>query len=314
MNYIEETLGVKTKRAEWDGVKNLPLFLSDEYSIDMLSLGTSACLLLKPADTLPAIGTLKKHLSRIYDIARMPVALELEEISRQRRKTLIEEKIPFVVQNKQLYMPFLGVCLTEDYAPETKAYPDGELLPATQAVLFLFIMGHSFPLLMQDAAKKLEVSSMTVTRAAQQLEDLKLIIKKADGVQKYLTSDEAPRELYERAMPYLINPIKKTVYINKEQITSDMFPSGESALAEISMLGVPTLQTYGYAGQIGKLKSEAQLLDASRQCALEIWRYDPRKMSGTKYPDPLSLAMSLSNRHDERIEMCVDEILEKVWE
>ncbi len=27
----------------------------------------------------------------------------------------------------------------------------------------------------------------------------------------------------------------------------------------------------------------------------------------------LSLVMSLSNRHDERIEMCVDEISEKVW-
>ena len=53
--------------------------------------------------------------------------------------------------------------------------------------------------------------------------------------------------------------------------------------------------------------------DSEKQCALQLWRYDPRRISQTGGVDVLSLAASLADDMDERVEQCIEEILEKVW-
>lgn len=108
--------------------------------------------------------------------------------------------------------------------------------------------------------------------------------------------------------------MKKTVYINKDLIEPEMFQAGQSALAEISMINPPAIQTYGYVGRLDWLDINDQLIDTDRQCRLELWKYDPRKISGDHYIDVLSLAMSLSDEQDERIEQCIEDMLQKVWE
>ena len=59
--------------------------------------------------------------------------------------------------------------------------------------------------------------------------------------------------------------------------------------------------------------STPELIDAGNQFALELWRYDPGKLSEGNCVDPLSLALSLQNDQDERVEMAVEEMLEKIW-
>lgn len=91
-----------------------------------------------------------------------------------------------------------------------------------------------------------------------------------------------------------------------------MFPAGLSALSEMSMLNPPTVETWGMVG--GKIKGSAQkLIDSEKQSALQLWRYDPRRISQTGGVDVLSLAASLADDMDERVEQCIEEILEKVW-
>lgn len=55
------------------------------------------------------------------------------------------------------------------------------------------------------------------------------------------------------------------------------------------------------------------MIDSEKQCALQLWRYDPRRISQTGGVDVLSLAASLADDTDERVEQCIEEILEKVW-
>jgi hypothetical protein len=42
---------------------------------------------------------------------------------------------------------------------------------------------------------------------------------------------------------------------------------------------------------------------------VEMWRYDPRKLSKEKMVDGLSLALSLKEDADERVEEAVEEML-----
>ena len=55
------------------------------------------------------------------------------------------------------------------------------------------------------------------------------------------------------------------------------------------------------------------LQDSDSQVAVEMWRYDPQKLSNTKMVDKLSLALSLREDTDERVEEAVEEMLNTLW-
>ena len=55
------------------------------------------------------------------------------------------------------------------------------------------------------------------------------------------------------------------------------------------------------------------LQDSNSQVAIEMWRYDPRKLSREKMVDELSLALSLREDADERVEEAVEEMLNNLW-
>ena len=52
--------------------------------------------MLKPKGELPYIQSLKKQISKIQETENIPVVLRLDGISVIRRKSLIENRIPFV--------------------------------------------------------------------------------------------------------------------------------------------------------------------------------------------------------------------------
>ena len=55
------------------------------------------------------------------------------------------------------------------------------------------------------------------------------------------------------------------------------------------------------------------LQDSTEQVAVEMWRYDPRKLSTRNIVDELSLALALKKDVDERVEEAVEEMLNELW-
>lgn len=154
---------------------------------------------------------------------------------------------------------------------------------------------------------------MTITRAANQLIELGLLNKSCSaGAQKTLCTELGTKELYQKAAPHLIQPVRTIVFIEKSAVTHDIFPAGLSALSEMSIFNPPAVETWELIG--GKIKGSAQkLIDSEKQCALQLWRYGPRRISQADEIDALSLAASLADDPDERVEQCIEEILEKMW-
>lgn len=60
-------------------------------------------------------------------------------------------------------------------------------------------------------------------------------------------------------------------------------------------------------------KSTSNLEDSNKQVAVEMWRYDPKRLSNNKEVDELSLALSLKDNEDERVQDAVDKMLRKLW-
>ena len=55
------------------------------------------------------------------------------------------------------------------------------------------------------------------------------------------------------------------------------------------------------------------LQNSQEQVAVEMWRYDPRKMSTRNVVDELSLALALREDADERVGEAVEEMLNELW-
>ena len=90
--------------------------------------------------------------------------------------------------------------------------------------------------------------------------------------------------------------------------------SGYSALSEYSMLN-PSAICYLAADSVTVWKTVAsrRLHNSDEQYAVELWRYDPKKLVEGKCADRLSLALALREDRDERIEEAVEKMLVQVW-
>jgi DNA-binding MarR family transcriptional regulator len=313
MRYIEETLGIKvmTDNTPWDGTRRLQYFLTDSYAFEPMTLGDVKSLIVKPKGTLAAVPALKKHLTRIAEQTDAPIVLVPETLTAKQRKALIAARIPFVVDGNQLYLPFLGAVLQERYTNPAKRV---EILsPTAQLVLFRYLYQCDRELYANGLAKFFGVSPMQITRAVRRLVTLELITTRKDGVQIVITGTESGRKLFDKAKPYLLNPVRKRFYADNTELPSNMPIAGETALAEYTMLATSRVAVYAYCGKASDISGTDTLVDWETQSLVEIWQYSSTVLSRKDgCADPLSLWATLGD-DDARIEIAKDELLAGIW-
>lgn len=311
MEYLKRVLGIEV-RYKNNIVEHLPNFISTRYVLQIVSLNGQKAVFLHPKAELEQVETLKKHLERVQKSTACPVILVLERITARQKQYLIREKIAFIVEEKQIYLPFMAVYLQERCDAEKNTRE--EILPSAQMLLLHFIYEGAKELSTSQAAKDLNLTPTSISRASKQLEEMGLLKTRKVGVQKILYSDKLPEELFHKAEKVLLSPVKRTVYVPKEKIEIELLESGYFALAKYSMLNAPNVCCYA-SDKISQWNScmTNDLQDSHSQVAVEMWRYDPRKLSKEKVVDVLSLALSLKKDVDERVEEAVEEMLNNLW-
>ena len=91
--------------------------------------------------------------------------------------------------------------------------------------------------------------------------------------------------------------------------------AGEHALATHSVLNSPTIECRAISRKTYKSIENIEEVDpawSSRRdyIQLEVWKYDPKPLSRYGGVDVISLALSLRENADERVEQAVEEMLE----
>lgn len=311
MEYLNKVLGIKVGYEDRE-FKHLPNFIVTRYHLQMVSMNGRKVVFLYPKTELEHIEVLKKHIARIRENENLPVVLVLKELSYRQKEYLIREKIPFIVEGKQIYLPFMAVYLQERCNAEKSTRK--EMLPSAQMLLLHFIYKGAQKLSTSQAAKELELTPTSLSRASRQLEEMGLLHIRKIGVQRIMQSEDSPKTLFQRAKDKLLNPIKRTVYIPKEFVGKDLLESGYSALAEYSMLNAPNVKCYAVES-ISQWKDimSNSLESSEAQVCVEMWRYNPRKLSKGNIVDELSLALALREDTDERVEEAVKEMLNELW-
>lgn len=314
MDYIERVLGLELTRQTWKGKEKLPYFMLESYSFEAVKIGEHSCLFVKPNAKIASMATLKKHVMFLKEKTGWVIVFELDTISSYRKTAFIKEKIPFVVPDRQIYLPFIGIVQQERGPAEDQYEHVEKLIPSAQMLLFDFILGHCRGIFISEAAERFDMTPMSISRATKQLEKAGLVRRESRGTRKYIISDESPKALFDRALGYLINPVRKVIFINRDEMRGALFDAGLSALSKRGMLSPPATEVYGTAqSETDFVTISTELMDDSRQIVLELWRYDPTLISRGHDIDPLSLYMSLIHLGDERVEQALDNMLKEAF-
>ena len=257
MEYLKRVLGIEVLY-ENKALEHLPNFISTRYDSQKVSLSGQKAVFLYPKTELEQVETLKKHLERVKKVADRPVVL--------------------VLDGKQIYLPFMAAYLQERCDAEKSDRE--EILPSAQMLLLYFIYEGAKELSTSQAAKDLDLTPTSISRASKQLEEMGTLQSRKIGVQKILFSENSPKELFYKAEKVLLNPV--WCY------ASERISQWNDCMTK-------------------------DLQDSNSQVAVEMWRYDPRKLSKKKMVDELSLALSLREDADERVEEAVEEMLNDLW-
>lgn len=324
--YLESTLGVETSLKAVSGLK-VPFHIKDAYKPLELSFQFGAetqlsmLLLLPVDDDYPGAVALKKHIYQVRKATDKVVVYVSKSLSVKERRSLIGHQINFIQPGYQMFIPELAMDLRESFR---KRRVEGEvtaLLPAAQAMLLhcLYEGWQSHDLFTANAIMgSHKYSRVTLAKVINLMLKLHILHPgQSQGFTNCYEFSSSPADIFSRARRYLRSPVRRKVSIDRKlHLGHGVFLAGETALARYTMLAEPAQPIYGMTKQVfdGLLEEDAfKVTDAIDEIRawVEIWSYSSLKREGN-LADEASLLLSLEDNPDERIQIALQEMKEKV--
>lgn len=305
INYLKENLGTNIISQSFKHNKDIPSYLINSYEYLLLKIFNVQCLFVKPKEF--NLNTYKKHILKLSSFYGNQIVLLLDDISPYQRKALIKEKIPFVVKDSQIFLPFLGIVLQERFKKSLQKID--KFTPNTQLIfIYWFYNLIDTKVTATSIARMLGIPVMSANRAFIELVSTGLFNYEIDGNKKVLKLVCKKDEILRKIEDYLRNPVDRKVYIIDDSKISNPMYAGIYALGEKSLLSVDKndLTLALHKKELGKIITK-NIVDENYfktlgAIPLEVWSYNPRKLSDSVYVDDISLILSLASNSDERVQ------------
>ncbi len=313
--YLEKTLrqqvSIKANNSLCD---KLPLAFKGRYYFFDIETNGMHWIAIKPKSDAGLV-TLRKDRAKVQAAAGLNCAIFMDSTTCYIKEKMIEEGIPFVLADKQVYLPFIGFLLTS--SGERDITPVQLISYLTQKLILTAIYEKWDKVTVSEAAVRLGVTKTSVTRCFDEIEYLGIDILDAKGKSRAITVSEDRKQLWEKLQSVLRNPVIAR-YELREDLLLDK-KAGITALCEYSLLSDNDYPTYAITKKeitntgIKKMKRVRRGEDIG--CVvLELGYFID--FENKKIEDPLSVVLSLSDeeKQDERVSISINEMLEEyVW-
>lgn len=316
--YLGETLHDRVRVHRFRDVGNLPIFLERAYDFYGCKLVGRQCIFIAAGESVPTPSEIAKHVALVRSaIDDAIVVFAAGSLNAYNRSRLIAQTVAFVVPGNQLYIPELAMDLREHFRAPRPRSDDG-LSPAAQAVLFYYLLCSNENVATPSAiARRLHYSAMSMGRAFDELVASGLAKAIKTGKEKRLRFQSDRWTLLQRSESLWRSPVRSVKYLLSDGIVAPVLKrAGESALAELTDLSYPSMDTYAVAASKWKsVANSSKFIEVDKNqasFALETWFYDPAGLSDTPVVDPLSLYAEFRNHRDERISMAAEKLLERL--
>jgi hypothetical protein len=310
--YIEETLHIGMDASPYGYASSLPLYLKNSYELYTLTVWNVRCLLAKPKEP-SNLTVLRKQCVQLKKFTGLDCVLCLKGVRAYTKEKMLSEGIPFIIIGQQIYMPFLGVALSQNGIREI---PHTEQLSfVTQKLLLTAIYRSWTKTTLTEAAKLLEVSKMTITRSFDEIQSLGFSCIHTEGKMRRFLWENSRLALWDMVRPKLRNPARRQYRFGELYKIESAKLGGISAISHYSMLADSPFTVYAVIkADIKKMGlNELPLIPEKESPAMvvqvmpyDIWYGDNLAV------DPLTAILSLTDDElkDPRVEAAIEEILE----
>ena len=272
--FLKDIFGIDAVCQKFSDFASLSRLLVEAYDYVLVEINEVKFLAIAPVYEQPTIPTLVNHMKKISSEKNLPVVYHPRSLTYSKMKGLLQQKVPFIVDGKQAYLPFLGTFLQAIGDERNKNVRFS--LPAQLLAMFYVEKDKQSNVLRSQLAKQ------------ELFEELKARFNSPIWKCGYIDNGCV---------------VKEMVLAGEDALAE------KSMLANT----LPTkYATYKKNVDLSVLHSE--LLDNKKQSELQLWSYNPLLFSQLDIPDPISLVLSLMDIHDERVEQALDGIMEEVWE
>lgn len=272
-------------------------------------------LFAEPKGKVAAPRSLSITASNLTSLFQRPTVFLLPACPAYERQRLIDKDVYFVVSDKYVHLPML---LANERIRKTKQAKS--LTPVAQYLLLYHLqIGSLEGLAARDMEDKIPYSYASITLGITCLEDLELCQKVSDGSKrKVILFDKKGKDLWEQAQPLLINPVEERLFCD-ELLSEGHFPiCGINALAHYTMLNPdPERIIMMTVKQLRDFRASGALIrpnDYDGNIIIEAWKYSPVTSmdAGIEWVDRLSLAISLREDSDPRVEGEVERLINDI--
>lgn len=317
INYIKETIGVdvKLEDQEVSDIGKLPLFLQKGFEFKACVINNKRVIFVKPINEgILTPEQLKTHSQSMENVFGCPVVFLFDKLEAYQRSRLIKRKLAFIVRDKQMYIPSLFLDLKEIQRPKPRR--SEHISPATQFIVIYHLWkesleGKSF----SEVAELLSYSKMTISRSLKELVKIG-VCEQSHSKEKYFFFTGDKTEIWSKSIEKAKSPVKREVWLEELRSNTELPISGINALSKYSMLSGDTYDSFAISSESYKqLQREGKIIgedESYGQIKLEIWAYNPKALVQNNVVDPFSLYLTLKDDPDERVQMSLNKMLDKV--
>ena len=299
---------------ENDIYEKLPLVYRGRYHILNIQISGALWMAISPKDDAGLV-ILRKDRARIAQLTGLNCAIFLDRTTAYIQEKMLEEGIPFVIKDRQVYLPFIGYLLTATNNRELA--PVQQISFLTQKMMLMAIYDSWSGVKVSDASERLGVSKKSASRCFDELEYLDINILGMKGKSRVIYAPDDVKSFWMDTIGILRSPVIRRFEL-REDIKLQK-KAGMTALCDYTLLSDNAYPTYAVLKKeitdsgVNKAK-QAGRTEEIGCVVLELGYFiDLEK----KYlQDPLSVVLSLTDkeREDERVDISIKEMLEEyVW-
>lgn len=316
--YLGKILGLscETQLSAVPHLKSLPVYLKNSFSFTLLKIEGVDYLGIEPlGDTKGSV--LISSTKKLKELIGISTLVILPQIDTNLRRTLISNKIDFVVPEKQIYLPSLCIYLNERGLGISTANKD-ILSPSAQALLLYHLQVHSLEnLTLKEIAPLLDYSAKTISVITSELIKTAICELESQGRSKLLHFAQSGKKLWKIVAPLLESPIASIYYINElpNELKEVAKMSFDSALSQYTFLADTKQQAVAISKRnslISHLLDIGELHPTEGSIRVELWKYNPALLSDSPFVDKLSLALCYKGNDDERVNKELNQLIDNM--
>ncbi len=286
----------------------MPLYIKAAYELWNTEIAGFGVLFLKIKDSQVDMRIHQNAVKKIEELYPCRAVLVFEKLDGRNVNSLIKKHIPFIIENKQIYMPFALVQMqTQHIKINQKIY--NELTVDADTILIGYLDTKiSNGMMIKEISEITKRDIRAVSNALDILESFNFVNIEKVGRSKQVYF--IPKlEVYERLKENSKSPIKYTFYTHKV-LDKENIVSGYSALSKYTSLIDESVKTIALSQKALK-NMNIKELECDKDIAnykIEVWDREPSFFSCNNIINSLYLLRILKNIDDERTEYALEEI------